>query len=219
VTPGRHRARLLAVAVLLAAAPVRAQTESALSLTVLPSPVGSPRAEEALALCDRADRAAAAERAALLARGLALAEEAVAAEDTDARAHFAVFCNLGRRMALDGLGLTSLVSLRRLRREIDRTLELAPDYPPALVGKGSLLVDTPRVLGGAPAEGERLLRRALAIDPDDVDARLHLARALAASGATHEARAEAERALGLAKRTRDAASAAEARSILGKLGK
>jgi tetratricopeptide (TPR) repeat protein len=219
VTPDRHRGRPLAVAVLLAALPVRAQAESALSLTVVTPPVGSPRAEEALALCDRADRAAAADRAALLARGLALAEEAVAAEDTDARAHFAVFCNLGRRMALDGLGLRSLVSLRRLRREIDRTLELAPDYPPALVGKGSLLADTPWVLGGAPAEGEKLLRRAVAIDPDDVDARLHLARALAVNGATDEAHAEAERALGLAMRAQDASSVAEARTLLGKLGK
>src|SRR5262249_12348769 len=55
---------------------------------------------EALALCRQADQAADHEKRDLLERGLAAAEAAVSADDTDAHAHFAVFCNLGKRMRL-----------------------------------------------------------------------------------------------------------------------
>src|SRR5437879_8801555 len=52
-------------------------------------PQGSPRANQALALC-LADAATPAERRANLARGLALAEEAVAADERDPKAHFEI---------------------------------------------------------------------------------------------------------------------------------
>jgi len=178
-------------------------------------PPGSPRANQALAAC-LAEAATPAERRANLARGLALAEEAVAADERDAKAHFAVFCNLGNDLKLRG-ALQSLFAVRRLRREIDRTLELAPDYADALVGKGELLIGLPRLLGGDAAEGERLLRAALRVDPDYIDAHLGLARALAARGARDEARAEAERAQAAAERVPDAARATEARELLAHL--
>jgi len=179
-------------------------------------PPGSPRANQALAVC-LADAATPAERRANLARGLALAEEAVAADERDPKAHFAVFCNLGNDLKLRGVGVQSLFGVRRLRREIDRTLELAPDYPDALVGKGELLCELPRLLGGDAAEGERLLRAALRVDPEFVEAHLGLARALAARGARDEARAEAQRALAAAERVPDPARATAARELLAQL--
>ena len=183
-------------------------------------PPGSPRVDESLALCNRAPKAPPAERAALLARGLKLAEEAVAANEKDAKAHFAVFCNVGKQMELRGISLKSAVDVRRLRREIDRTLELAPDYSDALVGKGALLLDLPRLLGGDPAEGERLLRAALRVDPDYVDARLKLARALDARGAKDEAREEAVRAVAAAERDPDdREQLEEARELLTRLAR
>lgn len=181
-------------------------------------PHGSPDAEEALALCHRAQDGPAAEKADLLARGLSLAERAVAADERDAVAHFAVFCHLGEQLRQKGVSFAGLTGIRRLRREVDRTLELAPDYADALAGKGSLLLDTPRLLGGDAAEGEALLRRALAVDPDYLGARLDLARALADRGARAEARAEAGRALVLAERRHDADAAAEARKLLARAG-
>ena len=181
-------------------------------------PKGSPRAEEALSLCNKSDDVPAGEKRALLDRSLALAEEAIAADGADAKAHFAAFCALGHRMELDGAGVRSLLALRRLRQEIDRTLELAPDYSDAMVGKASLLLDAPRLLGGDAAEAERLLRRALALDPEYGSARLRLASALADRGAREEARTEARRALATAERKHDDAQAAEARALLTKLG-
>lgn len=140
---------------------------------------GSPRAHEALTLCEaatlEADREA---RSALLDRGLAAAEEAVEADGGDAAAHFAVFCNLGRRLQLHPIGLRTLFDIRRVRREIDRTLELAPSAPGVLTAKGEMLLELPRVLGGDAAEGERLIRRALELAPGFAPAQ----RALSACG-------------------------------------
>jgi tetratricopeptide (TPR) repeat protein len=187
----------------------------AVGIAVAADPPGSPTANESLAVCEQAGNASdPAEKRRLLARGIALGETAVAADERDAKAHFAIFCNLGKQMRLDGIGVATLVSVRRLRREIDRTVELAPDYADALVGKGALLLDLPRVLGGDLAEGERLVRAALRIDPDFIEAHLALARALLARGARTEARAEAERALSLAERDGDRDRAREARDLV-----
>lgn len=133
---------------------------------------GSPRGLEALALCrSAAEQTDTSTRLTLLERGLALAEEAVEHDDADAAGHFAVFCNLGRRLQLHPLNPGNLFAVRRVRREIDRTLALAPDSAGVLTAKGTMLLELPRVLGGDASEGERLLRRALEVDPDFEDAR------------------------------------------------
>jgi len=120
---------------------------------------------------------------AVLARCLARAEEAVKADPRDAGAHFAVFCNLGKRLDMErhGGGLfATLGDLHRVQREIDITLALAPDYPAALAAKGEMLLELPRLFGGDPREGERL--RAVALDPDDPRVRLMLANVAQAAG-------------------------------------
>jgi len=185
-----------------------------LSVARAADPPGTPASREALALCHRADDAPEAERPAMLDRALTLAERAVADDERDALAHFAVFCSLGGKMRRAGLGVGALVDLRRLRREVDRTLELAPDFADALAGKGALLLDAPRLLGGDPKEAERLLRRALEVDPDYLGPRLDLVRALRARGAEAEAHAEAERALEVAKRKTDTEGIARAQALL-----
>ncbi len=137
---------------------------------------GSPRGLEALALCRfAAEQNDTSARLALLERGLALAEEAVEHDDADAAGHFAVFCNLGRRLQLRPLSFGNLFAIRRVRREIDRTLALTPDAPGVLTAKGIMLLELPSLLGGDATEGERLLRRALEVDPDFEDARRALA--------------------------------------------
>jgi hypothetical protein len=147
----------LAVAVLLLGHAVSTRADT------LP---GSFRALEALALCDAAaHQTDEASRVSLLERGLALAEAAVAADDTDAAGHFAIFCNLGRRLQLHPLGWGSVTAVRRVRGAIDRALELAPSAPQVLTAKGIMLLELPRLLGGDPDEGMRLLRRALEVSP------------------------------------------------------
>jgi len=179
---------------------------------------GTPRAREATQLCNRAGDAPEAEKRALLAQSLSVAEQAVAENERDPVAHFAVFCAVGRQAQLDGSGVLTLFKVRRMRAAVDRALELAPDYPAALLGKGSLLLNLPWLLGGDKEEGERLIRRALAAEPDYVDARLTLARALAARGRRAEARDEANAAAQAADRANEAADAAEARRLAADLG-
>jgi hypothetical protein len=133
-------------------------------------------AEAAVALCSRADRLTEDDRPAMLRRGLRLAERALARDDGVARAHFAVFCTLGKLVDAQGLGWRTLGSVRRVRTAIERAVALAPDDVDALVGKGALLLRLPRVLGGDAREAEACLIRALQIDPWHATARGYLAR-------------------------------------------
>ena len=180
---------------------------------------GSATAGAALDRCSEADHARGPARAELLKKGLALAEEAVATDDADARAHFAVFCNLGKQVHDAGLSVFNLGKLPRLRREVDRTLELAPASTDALVGKGAMLREMPRLLGGDLAQAERLLRRALDIDPAFPYAHVELARVLAARHAVEEARVEAGRALEMARERPGGTEAEQAAALLAELAR
>lgn len=144
-------------------------------------PAGSPDAKEAVARCYDADRLPEASRREALDHGLAIAERAIAESPNDAVAHFAAFCLRGKRVDLDGLSLRLLGEVRLVRQHIDRALALAPEWPAALAGKGAILLTLPRLLGGDAAEGERLLRRAIALDPSSTSARDTLARLLPSS--------------------------------------
>lgn len=181
-------------------------------------PPGTPASRRAHEQCAAADALDGEARTRALAASLAAADAAIAADERDALAHFAAFCALGGLLRGQGIDVAAPLKLRRLRREVDRTLELAPDFADALAGKGALLLGLPRILGGDAAEGERLLRRALAIDPDFLTPRLALVEALRARGATGEARAEAARALEIAERKRSPEDARAARAHLDALG-
>lgn len=149
----------------------------------------------AVTLCARADRVPVVEREAMLRRGLALAERAVARHEGNARAHFAVFCTLGKLVDEEGIGWRTLASVRRVRTAAERAVALDPDDVDALVGKGALLLRLPRWLGGDRDEAARCLERALAIDPWHVAGRSYLEQLAgkpAPAGATLRAAIPAE---------------------------
>jgi tetratricopeptide (TPR) repeat protein len=180
-------------------------------------PNGSDEARAALALCREIEQAREAEQPALLERGLVRAEVAVAADPDDPVAHLAVFCNLGKRLRRDGISWHAFGAVRRLLREIDTALALAPDFAGALAAKGGLLASLPRFLGGDPREGERLVRRAISLAPDDVGARLTLVDVLEARGAHDEAQAEAEAALALVQHAVQAPELARTQAVVARL--
>jgi cytochrome c-type biogenesis protein CcmH/NrfG len=194
----------LALGLPLLACPARslpAETRHAL----VKAPGGSAAAREALGLCleDGDD-----ER---FARGVKVAEQAIAADAKDAVAHFALFCNLGRQVEKAGLGG---LQVRRVLHAVDRALELAPEWSDALVGKGSMLMQLPGLMGGDAVEGERLLRQAIALDPTFGEAYVELARGLARAGRRKEALTSATKGLELADAAADTRIAGRARALL-----
>ena len=128
---------------------------------------GSPLARAALATCERAATVTGKEQLAALADGTALANAAIGADPQDPVAYFAAFCSLGRRLELRGISMHSLRELRQARAALDTALTLLPDYVDALAAKGALLLRLPRLLGGDPALGATLLRRATNLAPDN----------------------------------------------------
>jgi tetratricopeptide (TPR) repeat protein len=189
-----------------------------LATSGLPAAADDPLAVRSIALCNQVTGASPADRVEFAAKGLELGERAVKADDGDAKAHYAVFCNLGRQLEFARVSPFTIRTLRRAQREVDRALELDPNYPAALMGKGAMLVNTPGFLGGDPAEGLRLLRKAIDLAPDNANIHLQFAKALRDQDKADEARVEARKALELAKQQGLHPIAAEASTVLDKLG-
>jgi hypothetical protein len=128
-------------------------------------------AHEALFLCHVADALPGADKEEVLEYGLALAERALALDDASPHAHFAVFCTLGRLVEHRGVGFRTLRAIGRARRELDRALDIAPEYVDALVAKAEMLSRLPRWLGGDPEEAERCRQRARMLGPETAPVR------------------------------------------------
>lgn len=205
VQRGRILSALVLLAVAVAAVRVSAETAAELSARAMREcehgQVASPRDE----------------RVAHYERGQALAEDAVKLDDASAAAHFAIFCNLGELLRVDGESITSVLKFRQMMRELDRTLEIDPNHLDALSSKGVLLVRLPALLGGDVARGQRMLERVLREDPGCITARITLADLYADRGARADAVALAAQARELARASGRADKVSKAEASLAKL--
>ncbi len=202
-----HSCVAAVVAVLSTGSLVRAETETATDL-----------AKQARSECDAGRRATErTDREVHFKRGEAIAHQAVALDDTVADGHFAVFCNMGELMRLDGETISDLLALHTLLGELDRTLRLNPDHTDALAAKGTFLVRLPRLLGGNMIEGEKILRQVIAKDPNAFTSRLALAKTCEARGDRDEAMSFATRALEIARAQGRADKISEAQATLDEL--
>lgn len=193
-------------------------TAGSLFLQPVPLPAqdsGAQLSKQALEACKQGrlaiDRAT---RLAHFQQGQTLGERAVAADEGNADAHFALFCNLGELLRIDGESLTSIFGLRRMMNELDRALEINPAYIDALSAKGTLLVKLPSFLGGDSEKGEQLLQRVVRQAPKAVNARLALARVWCQHGRHDEAMALASDALALAQKHQRVEFIPEAQALL-----
>jgi tetratricopeptide (TPR) repeat protein len=140
----------------------------------------SPDAAQALAThaieCLRRgeDGLARQSRLAAYREGIELAKRAVAADDRNADAHFALFANNGRVLQLEG-GTPNPFNFLELGRELDRALQLDPNHSDALAAKGGLYRQLPWLLGGSSEKAEGYLTRSIEINPNAVSARIELA--------------------------------------------
>jgi hypothetical protein len=122
-------------------------------------------------------------------KAAALAAEALKADSSFAKAHFVYFAAQGRLLMEQGK-IRNAFALKGLRKHLDLSLQLDPDYPDALAAKGAVLMELPDALGGNKTQGEQLLRRAVREYPVGPVTRLLLAKALLTNGNVPEARRE-----------------------------
>lgn len=150
-------------------------------------------------------------------QGQSLAEQAVESDEQSADAHFALFCNLGEQLRLDGESITSVFGFRHMMSELDRTLELDPSHIDALSAKGTLLVKLPGVLGGDLEKGEQVLQQVVMREPKAVNARLALAKVRCERGRHQEAVTLASDALAIAQKHKRTTFIPEAKAVLQQL--
>jgi hypothetical protein len=190
------------------------------SMLLIPMPsrgvdAGSSLAKQALEQCHQGRLAKDRDkRLAHFQQGQRLGEQAVASDEGSADAHFALFCNLGELLRVDGESLTSLFGLRRMMHELGRALELNPAHIEAISAKGTLLIRLPGVLGGDIEKGEQLLQQVVKQAPKAVNARLALARVWCEHGRHNEAMVLASDALALARRHQQYEFIPEAQTLL-----
>jgi tetratricopeptide (TPR) repeat protein len=163
---------------------------------------------------DALDREA---RVAAYREGLAYARQAVAADDGNADAHFAVFANNGRLLLLEG-ATPNPIMLVQAQRELERALEINPNHANALAARGGLYRQLPWLLGGNLHKAEECLRRAIALNPTAVGARIELAATYRDMGRAQEGIPLLQDAIALASREHRFREQAEAEAMLRRLG-
>jgi tetratricopeptide (TPR) repeat protein len=89
--------------------------------------------------------------------------------------HFWYFACLGKISELKGKANT-LIALSKLRKHINRALEIDPDYVFAVYGKAILLKKIPSYLGGDLKKSETLFKRVIELDPNFSNPYIELAK-------------------------------------------
>ena len=119
-------------------------------------------------------------------KGVEYGRRAVKVNPHGKEGHFYFMANRGAISQIRGT-LTSLWKFRKIKIEMDRTLEIAPNYPPALLARAEYLREMPGVFGGDKQEAMRLCERVLEMDPDHLPSYVTMARLLAGEGRYDEA--------------------------------
>ncbi len=114
-------------------------------------------------------------------KGLEYGRRAVEVNPDGKEGHFYYMANLGAIAQLKG-AMISLWRFPKIKGEMDRTLEIDPDYPPALAARAQYLLEMPLVFGGDRQEAMRLCKRVIELDPGYLPVYVTVARLLAEEG-------------------------------------
>lgn len=171
-----------ALALVLAAAPAVRGGEAAVS----PECNGLWLATRSLS--EQGDRASGDEKIRLLERAIEVGEEAVRRCPEQAEAHFWLGASYGR-FADAKRGLTALRLVGRIRREMETSVRLQPDYDggDAFLALGQLDLSVPGLFGGSRTRGVAWLEEGLRVAPRNLDIRFTLAHAYLHDGRRAEA--------------------------------
>ena len=127
-------------------------------------------------------------------KGLEHGRRAVEVNPDGKEGHFYYMANMGAIAQHKGT-LTSLWKFRKIKQEMDRTLELDPDWPPILLARAQYLMEMPGIFGGDKQEAMSLCQRVIELDPDHLPTYVTMARLLAEQKRYDEAVAMLNRVL------------------------
>jgi len=155
-------------------------------------------------------------RLAAYREGFGLAQRAVAADDRNADAHFALFANHGRLLLEEG-AVPNPFNMVEVNRELDRALQLNPNHVDALVARGGLYRQLPWLLGGSLKKAEACLTRAIELDANAVGGRIELAATYREMGHPERSVPLLEKAIEVAQQVGKFRHLAEARTMLAEI--
>jgi tetratricopeptide (TPR) repeat protein len=144
------------------------------------------------------------------------AQRALALDDRNPDAHFALFATQGRLQLMDG-AVVNPVSLYNASRELDRALEIDPNHSDSLAAKGGIYRQLPRLLGGNLDKAEDYLTRSIALNPNAIAARIELAATYRDMGHVERCRPLLETAATIAEREGRHERLIEARRMLAEI--
>ncbi len=109
--------------------------------------------------------------------GSKIAKKAIKIDRSNADAYFYYVANEASLAKSKGV-FGSFFLVKRLKKNIAKTLELDPNHTEAIAMKGAVLNAIPGIMGGNLEEAEKLIRKALILDPHLTSTKIFLAKNL-----------------------------------------
>jgi len=120
-------------------------------------------------------------------KGSQIAKKAIKIAPTDPNAYFYFAANEASLAKSKGI-FGSFFLVKRIKKNINKVLELDPNHTEGIALKGAFLNSIPGMLGGDVKEAEQLIRKALILDPHLTSTKIFLAKNLVKQEHYDEAR-------------------------------
>jgi tetratricopeptide (TPR) repeat protein len=110
-------------------------------------------------------------------KGSEVAQKAIKLEPSNPDAYFYYVANESSLAKSKGI-FGSVFLVKRIKKGIDKVLELDPNHTECIALKGAVLNSIPGILGGDVKKAEKLIRKALLLDPHLTSTKIFLAKNL-----------------------------------------
>ncbi len=111
---------------------------------------------------------------ALWKKGIKYGSQAIEANPEGKEGHLYYMANLGTHARIRGVW-AAIMKFPEIKKEMDRALELDPNYPEALVARGQFLREMPGIFGDKEEEVLQLYQRAIESNPRFIVVHFYLA--------------------------------------------
>lgn len=110
-------------------------------------------------------------------QGSQIAQQAIRLSPSHADAYFYYVANEASLAKSKGM-FGSIFLISKIKKGLNKTLELDPNHAEALAMKGAILYSIPGLMGGDVKESERLIRESLIMEPHITSTKIFLAKNL-----------------------------------------